>query len=128
MREQKKQMKIMLAWTLAWVVSLGILTAAENSLWDNKIYTIIGLIINFAVGVGMIIANKNLFKTYDELQKRIQFEAMAITLGLTVVVGLTYEVSFDFGIIGKEPEFEYLMLFICFSYMATNIINSLRYR
>ncbi|MGY8949773.1 MAG: hypothetical protein ACKVIV_07000 [Flavobacteriales bacterium] len=128
MREQKKQMKIMLAWTLAWVVSLGILTGAENSLWDNKIYTIIGLIINFAIGIGMIIANKNLFKTYDELQKRIQFEAMAITLGLTVVVGLTYEVSFDFGIIGKEPEFEYLMLFICFSYMATNIINSLRYR
>ena len=128
MKEQKKQKKIMLAWTLAWVVSLGILTGAENSLWDNKIYTIIGLIINFAIGIGMIIANKNLFKTYDELQKRIQFEAMAITLGLTVVVGLTYEVSFDFGIIGKEPEFEYLMLFICFSYMATNIINSLRYR
>ena len=96
MKDQKKQNKILLAWTLAWVVSLGILTAAENSLWDNKIYTIIGLIINFAVGVGMIIAYKNLFKTYDELQKRIQFETMAITLGLTVIVGLTYEVSFDF--------------------------------
>ena len=96
MKDQKKQKKIMLAWTLAWVVSLGILTGAENSLWDNKIYTIIGLIINFAIGVGMIIAHKNLFKTYDELQKRIQFETMAITLGLTVIVGLTYEVSFDF--------------------------------
>ena len=115
MKDQKKQKKIMLAWTLAWVVSLGVLTAAENSLWDNKIYTIIGLIINFAIGIGMIIANKNLFKTYDELQKRIQFEAMALTLGLAVIVGLTYEVSFDFGIIGKEPEFEYLLMFIsCF--------------
>ena len=38
---KKKQNKILLAWTLAWVVSLSILTAAENSLWDNKIYTII---------------------------------------------------------------------------------------
>ena len=128
MKDQKKQNKILLAWTLAWVVSLGILTAAENSLWDNKIYTIIGLIINFAVGVGMIIAHKNLFKTYDELQKKIQFEAMAITLGLAVVVGLTYEVSFDFGVINSEPEFEYLVLFISFSYTASNIINSRRYR
>ena len=128
MKDQKKQNKILLAWTLAWVVSLGILTGAENSLWDNKIYTIIGLIINFAVGVGMIIAYKNLFKTYDELQKRIQFETMAITLGLTVIVGLTYEVSFDFGIIGKEPEFEYLVFFICFSYMSSIVINSLRYK
>ena len=128
MKEQKKQSKVLLGWTLAWVVSLAFLSGAENTLWNDLIYTKIGLLINLAIGIGMIIANKNLFKTYDELQKKIQFEAMAITLGLVVVVGLTYEVSFDFGIINKEPEFEYLMLFICFSYMATNIINSLRYR
>ena len=128
MKEQKKQIKIMLAWTLAWVASLAFLTGAENSLWDNIIFTQIGLIINLAIGIGMIIANKNLFKTYDELQKKIQFEAMAITLGLAVVVGLVYEVSFDFGVIDKEPEFEYLMIFISFSYIASNIINSRRYR
>ena len=128
MKEQKKQIKIMLAWTLAWVASLAFLTGAENSLWDNIIFTQIGLIINLAIGIGMIIANKNLFKTYDELQKKIQFEAMAITLGLAVVVGLTYEVSFDFGVINSEPEFEYLMLFISFSYTASNIINTRRYR
>ena len=128
MKEQKKQIKIMLAWTLAWVASLAFLTGAENSLWDNIIFTQIGLIINLAIGIGMIIANKNLFKTYDELQKKIQFEAMAITLGLAVVVGLTYEVSFDFGVINSEPEFEYLVLFISFSYIASNIINARRYR
>ena len=128
MKEQKKQIKIMLAWTLAWVASLAFLTGAENSLWDNIIFTQIGLIINLAIGIGMIIANKNLFKTYDEQQKKIQFEAMAITLGLAVVVGLTYEVSFDFGVINSEPEFEYLMLFISFSYTASNIINARRYR
>ena len=128
MKEQKKQNKILLAWTLAWVASLAFLTGAENSLWDNIIFTQIGLIINLAIGIGMIIANKNLFKTYDELQKKIQFEAMAITLGLAVVVGLTYEVSFDFGVINSEPEFEYLVLFISFSYTASNIINSRRYR
>ena len=128
MKEQKKQIKIMLAWTLAWVASLAFLTGAENSLWDNIIFTQIGLIINLAIGIGMIIANKNLFKTYDELQKKIQFEAMAITLGLAVVVGLTYEVSFDFGVTNKEPEFENLMYFICFSYMASTIINSRKYR
>ena len=128
MKEQKKHTKIMLAWTLAWVASLAFLTGAENALWDNIIFTQIGLIINFAIGVGMIIANKNLFKHYDELQKKIQFEAMALTLGLAVVVGLTYEISFDFGVINSEPEFEYLLLFISFTYIASNIINSRRYK
>ena len=128
MKEQKKHTKILMAWTLAWVASLAFLTGAENALWDNIIFTQIGLIINFAIGVGMIIANKNLFKHYDELQKKIQFEAMALTLGLAVVVGLTYEISFDFGVINSEPEFEYLVLFISFTYIASNIINSRRYK
>ena len=128
MKKQKKQTKIMLGWTIAWVASLAFLTGGENSLWDNLIFTKIGLLINFAIGIGMIIANKNLFKTYDELQKKIQFEAMAITLGLVVVVGLTYEVSFDFGVINSEPEFEYLIVFISFSYVVSTIINSRKYR
>ena len=128
MKEQKKHTKIMLGWTIAWVLSLAFLSGGENSLWDSLLITKIGLIINLAIGIGMIIANKNLFKTYDELQKKIQFEAMAITLGLAVVVGLTYEVSFDFGVIDKEPEFEYLMIFISFSYTASNIINARKYR
>ena len=128
MKEQKKQNKVLLGWTLAWVLSLAFLTGAENTLWNDLIYTKIGLLINLVIGIVMIVAHKNLFKTYDELQKKIQFEAMAITLGLAVVVGLTYEVSFDFGVIDSEPEFEYLMLFICFSYVASTIISAIRYK
>ena len=128
MKEQKKQTKILLGWVFAWVVSTAILSAGVNNLWDNVLITKIGLFINLAIGVGMIIANKNLFKHYDELQKKIHFESMALTLGLTVVVGLMYEISFDFGVINSEPEFEYLGFFICFSYMTSIIVNSLRFK
>ena len=128
MKEQKKYTKILMAWVFAWVVSTAFLSYGVNFLWDNLLITKIGLLINLAIGVGMIIANKNLFKHYDELQKKIQFEAMALTLGLAVVVGLTYEISFDFGVINSEPEFEYLLLFISFTYTASNIINSRRYK
>ena len=128
MKKQKKPTKILLIWVLAWVVSTAVLSAGVNNLWDSLLLTKIGLFINLALGVGMIIANKNLFNYYDELQKKIHFEAMALTLGLTVVVGLVYEISFDFGVINSEPEFEYLVLFICFSYMTSIIVNSLRFK
>ena len=128
MKERKKHNIILMVWTFLWVASTAFLSYGENYLWDNLLMTKIGLVINLAIGVGMIIANKNLFKHYDELEQKIQFEAMAITLGLTVVVGLTYEISFDFGVIDKEPEFEYLMLFISFSYVASNIISAIRYK
>jgi hypothetical protein len=128
MKKQKKPTKILLIWVLAWVVSTAVLSAGVNNLWDSLLLTKIGLFINLALGVGMIIANKNLFNYYDELQKKIHFEAMALTLGLTVVVGLVYEISFDFGVISSEPEFEYLVFFICFSYMSSIVINSLLYK
>ena len=128
MKKQKKETKIMLAWCFAWVASLALLSAGVNYLWDSLLITKIGLLINLAIGIGMIIAHKNLFKTYDELQKKIQFEAMAITLGLAVVVGIVYEVSFDVGVIDSEPEFEYLMMFICFTYIVSTIVNSSSYR
>ena len=128
MKEQKKHTKIMLAWTLSWIVSLAFLSYGVNFLWDNLLITKIGLLINLAIGVGMIIANKNLFKHYDELQKQIQFEAMALTLGLAVVVGIVYEVSFDFGVINSEPEGEYIVIFISICYIVSTLLNSLRYK
>ena len=128
MKEQKKYTKILLGWTFAWVVSLAFLSGGVNNLWDSLLITKIGLLINLSIGVGMIIANKNLLNHYDELQKKIQLEAMALTLGLAVVVGLIYEVSFDFGIINSEPEGEYLVIFISICYIVSTLLNSRRYR
>ena len=128
MKEQKKYTKILLGWTFAWVVSLAFLSAGVNYLWDSLLITKIGLLINLSIGVGMIIANKNLLNHYDELQKKIQLEAMALTLGLTVVVGCVYEVSFDFGVINSEPEGEYIVIFISICYIVSTLLNSRRYR
>jgi hypothetical protein len=128
MKEQKKQTKILMAWTFAWVASLAFLSGGVNYLWDSLLITKIGLLINLAIGVGMIIANKNLFNHYDELQKKIQLEAMALTLGLAVVVGIVYEVSFDFGVINSEPQGEYIVIFISICYIVSTIINSRKYR
>ena len=128
MKEQKKYTKILLGWTFAWVVSLAFLSAGVNYLWDSLLITKIGLLINLSIGVGMIIANKNLLNHYDELQKKIQLEAMALTLGLAVVVGIVYEVSFDFGVINSEPEGEYIVIFISICYIVSTLLNSRRYR
>ncbi len=124
----KKNTKILFIWTVAWVGTFAILTIGSNELWDSLTLTKIGLVINFAVGIGMIIANKNLFNYYDELQRKIHLEAMALTLGLTVVVGISYEFSFDSGIINSEPETEYLIMFIAISYIVSVLLNSRRYK
>ena len=124
----KKNTKNLAIWTVVWVGTLAILTIGANELWDSLILTKIAFVINFAVGIGMIIANKNLFNHYDELQRKIHLEALALTLGLTVVVGISYEFSFDSGIINSEPETEYLIMFIAISYIVSVLLNSRRYK
>jgi len=123
----KKKTKYLAIWTFAWVGTLAFLSFGVNNLWENLTLTKIGLFINFAVGIAMIVANKNLFNLYDELQRKIHLESMALTLGLTVLVGILYEVSFDFGVINSESEGEYLIMFTCFSYCASILFNSRRY-
>ena len=123
----KKSTKNLIIWTLAWTGTLAILTFASNQLWDSLILTKIAFVINFAVGIGMIIANKNLINNFDELQRKIHMEAMAITLGLAVVVGISYEISFDFNIINSEPEGEYLIMFIGITYIFSVLINNRKY-
>ena len=123
----KKSTKNLIIWTLAWTGTLAILTFASNQLWDSLILTKIAFVINFAVGIGMIIANKNLINNFDELQRKIHMEAMAMTLGLAVVVGISYEISFDFNIINSEPEGEYLIMFIGITYIISVLINNRKY-
>ena len=124
----KKNTKNLIIWTLAWTGTLAILTFASNQLLDSLTLTKIAFVINFAIGIGMIIANKNLFDHYDELQKKIHLEALALTLGLTVIVGISYEVSFDFGVINSQPEGEYLVIFISICYIVSTLLNSRRYK
>ena len=78
MKEQKKQTKIMLAWTLAWVLSIAFLTGAVNNLWDNRIFTQIGLMINLAIGVGMIIANKTYLKLMTNYKRKFNLKLLLL--------------------------------------------------
>ena len=76
-------------WTLSWVLSTAVATFGPLFIWgDFKLLTTITLLLNIGIGIIMIIANRNLFMEYDELQKDIHLKAMGITLGLATVLGI----------------------------------------
>jgi hypothetical protein len=55
---------------------------------------VIAVLLNLALGLKMVLTNIAHIKALDEMQQRIQLNAMGITLGLSLVVGLTYS-NFD---------------------------------
>jgi hypothetical protein len=81
-----------------------------------------------AVGVGMILANKRHLQGLDELHQKIQLDAMAISLGVGVVVGLGYSNLDVTNIISADAEISHLVILIALTYLAGIIIGNRKYR
>tara|TARA_B110001454_G_C12467113_1_gene328756 strand:+ start:112 stop:501 length:390 start_codon:yes stop_codon:yes gene_type:complete len=124
----KKKEKNLAFWTVAWVLTFFLLASGPNELWNSKSITIIALIINVIVAVGMLLSNRDLFEYYDELQKKVQLEAMAITLGISVIFGCLFEQTYKLGLINLKPKLHIFIMFIGMTYLIAVIINSRRYK
>ena len=129
MKQERKKRTIRLAiWTWTWVATLAVATFGPKFIWENStLWTIMALCINLLNGVLMIMANRSLFNHYDELERKIHLESMGLTLGATVVVGLSYSLLDQTNLITSNAEISYLILFISVTYAITLMINRKRY-
>ena len=78
-------------WTGLWLASLALVAFGPTFLWDyHKVITIVLIWVNLFMGYKMIMANKQHLEGLDELQQRIHLEAMALSLGCSMVFGAIY--------------------------------------
>lgn len=127
-KERNIRLKKLALWTWSWVATLAMATFGPKFIWDNHSFlTTFAVVVNFANGILMILANRNLFNHFDELERKLHLEAMAITLGLAVVVGITYDVLSQTKLINAHAEISHLVLFIGLTYLISLTINSRRY-
>ena len=126
--ERKKQLINLGLWTWSWVATLAIATFGPIFIWEEqKALTTFAIIINLANGVLIILANRQLFNHYDELERKIHLESLALTLGLTIIVGLTYSLLDQTNLIPFDAEIGVLIGFVGVTYMITLLINRKRY-
>jgi len=127
-RNKKNTMQLGI-WTAAWTLSMALATFGPMFIWDGiPLLTIIGIVLNAALGVGMIIAYKNHLKGQDELQQKIQLEAMAIALGVGVVFGLSYSLLDITNLIGFDAEIGHLVMLISLTYLGAITVGRKRYQ
>lgn len=124
----KKATKNLALWTLLWVASLALATFGPKFMWKgNTILSIITIVINTAFGAGMIWANIKHIAVLDELQKKIQLDAMGIALGVGIVGGLSYSTLDIANVISNDAEIGFLIMLISVSYMIALLIGKKRY-
>ena len=129
MKEERRKHLINLGlWTWSWVATLAIATFGPIFIWeDHKALTTLAIITNLINGVLMIMANRKLFNHYDELERKIHLESLALTLGLTIIVGLTYSLLDQTNLIPFDAEIGVLVGFVGVTYMITLLVNRKRY-
>lgn len=116
-------------WTGAWVLTMALVSFGPKFLWNENIaLTIIAILVNLAIGIGVIFANKRHLNSLDELQRKIQLEAMSLALGVAVIFGLSYSMLDVTNLISYDAEISHLVILIGLTYLAGTIIGNMRYR
>jgi uncharacterized protein YacL len=116
-------------WTVAWLVTMAIATFGPQLLWsEDSALTLVAIGINLMTGFGMIRANREHLKSLDELQQRIQLEAMGIALGVGLVVGLAYSNLDINNVISSDAEISFLVILVALTYLASVFVGTRKYR
>jgi predicted membrane protein len=127
--ETRQNTRILFYWTAGWVISLAVVAFGPTLIWGEKpLLNLAGILFNLLIGIGMIFANKRYINGLDELQRKVQLEAMALALGVAVVVGISYSMLDVVNLVAFDAEISHLVMVIGITYLIASVIGNVRYR
>lgn len=116
-------------WTAMWVLTMALTNFGPSFIWDFNIpLSILAVTLNLALGFKMVLTNIKHLKGLDEMQQRIQLNAMGITLGLSLIVGLTYSNLDVLNLISYHAEISHLVIFMGITYLVATFVGQSKYR
>lgn len=127
--EVEKNTKNLAIWSILWTSSMALATFGPMFIWNkNVLLTVLAVIINALLGIGMILVNIKHLNSLDDLQKKIQLDAMGIALGVGVVGGLSYTLLDITNLITEDAEISFLVILISLTYLVGLLIGTKRYQ
>ncbi|HMB96943.1 MAG TPA: hypothetical protein VKM36_00555 [Balneolaceae bacterium] len=125
----KKSVVKLAMWTGAWLLATALAAFGPKFIWDgNTLISAIFIGLNLLVGVGMIFANIHHITSLDEMMQKIQLEAMGITLGITLITGISYSLLDTANVIAQDAEISFLIIVMGLSYMTAAAIGYRKYK
>ena len=116
-------------WNGAWGAATALMAFGPEFLWHRAlVFTLLAVGLDVAVGVGMILVNKNYLAELDELQRKVQLNSMGITLGVAVVAGVPFSVMDSYHVIPFHADIAYLLILMSLTFAVSNLYQTRRYR
>ena len=76
----------------------------------------------------MILINRKHLNSQDPLQRKITMDAMAITLGITLILGISYSMLDITNLITFNAEISHLVFIMGITYLIAMLIGNARYK
>lgn len=128
-KQTKKNVQHLAFWTAAWVLTMALVVFGGKFLWDfHPIISGLLILINTAIGAGMILANKRYLNGLDEMQRKMNLDAMAIALGVGVVGGLSFSLLDITNLIPFDAEISFVVFLISITYLIGIVISNFQYK
>jgi len=125
-RKNTRQLAI---WTILWTGSMALATFGPKFIWDENVtITFLAVLLNALLGIRMILVNIKYINSLDDLQKKIQLDAMGVALGAGIVGGLSYTLLDTTNLIANDAEISYLVIFIGVTFLLGITIGYKRYK
>ncbi len=124
-----KNTLLLFYWTAAWVLTTALVNLGTEFIWpSNKLFIGLSILLNVIIGFGMILAIKRYLKGLDEMQQKIQLDAMALSLGVGLVVGLGYSSMAQTNLIPFDAEISHMIMLMSITYIVGIIAGLRKYR
>jgi len=116
-------------WTGLWLAATALMSFGPIFLWNRAVvFTVLAVGLNVAVGAGMILANRDYLAELDELQRKVYLDALAITVGVAVIVLIPYKILEKYAVIPFHADVEHLMMLMSLTFVVSIIYGTRRYR
>ena len=123
-----KNANIVNLWALIWAGTLILSTyLLEYDWFSTPLPTLSALSIHAGTGLALILAYKRFLKHLDELERKIQLEALALAVGLAIVGFSSYSILEKAAMV-PDLKPSYLIVLLALTYCIGITAGRIRYR
>ncbi len=110
-----------------WALSLMITSYLSQQAWFTTIPVAIAFLTHTVIGIAMVFSYRRFLIELDEMERKIQLDALALSVGVTIISFSSYSILDKNGIL-PELNSAYLIALMALTYIVGIISGRLRYR
>lgn len=125
-RDRRNQRRVTW-WSLAWGASfLGVTFALVEDWLPSAAWAVAAILVPAILGVVLVLAYRTFLLEADELRRKVEMEALGISVGVGVVFGLSYWLLEQAGVIA-EADVATVVVLMLFTHGISVFIGLRRY-